>query len=179
MDFEVHRSMIKLAEILKSRDISQAEFARLMDTSPANVSRWCSGKMKPSKPTVQKMAAVLGVEVGEITGEIPLLSDDERRMMRAFRTVPDAMREHVILIVEAASHIPTEQSGNGGARPELRGKPSLVASLDPDTGTQVGSGNGHRSIRAKVRRDGSDGQQDDTPLPLGSAATIGERALRP
>jgi transcriptional regulator with XRE-family HTH domain len=108
--------MIKLAEILISREMSQADFARLMDTSPANVSRWCSGKMEPTEGSLLRMASVLRVEVGEIRGDIPLLSDDERHALRAFRAIPDEKKASALLILDTlADNAPRDGAAGSGS----------------------------------------------------------------
>ena len=71
---------MKLKEIRVKQGISQRELARRLGTTPQNISQYESGKRKPKLPTLNKIAAALGVSATD------LLDTEERRDY--FLTIP-------------------------------------------------------------------------------------------
>jgi len=56
-----------LKSIRKANNISQAEFAKLMNTSQQRVSEWECGKIEPSLYNIIKILKVLNVTFEELT----------------------------------------------------------------------------------------------------------------
>lgn len=52
-----------LKEYVKSNNFSQYRFAKMMNISPANVSRWVSGKNIPSLNYIKKIKEITGGQV--------------------------------------------------------------------------------------------------------------------
>lgn len=73
---------MKLKEIRAKQGISQRELARRLGTTPQNISQYESGKRKPKLPTLNKIAAALGVSATD------LLDVEERK--EYFFTIPYA-----------------------------------------------------------------------------------------
>lgn len=76
--------------------MTQLELARLTDvTAESVVSHWESDKRRPSVKRLGKIAAALGVQVGDLIGEtIPAIPDDDgslavlvRRVLRELRSL--------------------------------------------------------------------------------------------
>lgn len=56
----------KIARLRKARGWTQEIFASKMDVRQLQVSRWETGRMRPSGRTLQRMAEVLGMELDEL-----------------------------------------------------------------------------------------------------------------
>ena len=50
-----------LSKLLQQKNISQRQFAKLVDTTPATVNRWITGKRKPRFSQIIKITKALGV----------------------------------------------------------------------------------------------------------------------
>ena len=59
-------AIIRLAEIRKSRGLSQYALAELSGISRVTIARIETGKMNPTLQTLEQLAAALGVTVGEL-----------------------------------------------------------------------------------------------------------------
>ena len=57
---------IRLSEILKSKKISQKEFARMVGTSPQYISGICTGKFTLSIDQLSKFAKILEVKKSDL-----------------------------------------------------------------------------------------------------------------
>lgn len=58
--------MLRIDEILKEKNISNMEFAEMLDVSPTSASAFKSGRTKPKFDTLVKMAEVLDVDIREL-----------------------------------------------------------------------------------------------------------------
>jgi transcriptional regulator with XRE-family HTH domain len=58
--------MLRIDEILKEKNISNLEFAEMLDVSPTSASAFKSGRTKPKFDTLVKMAEVLDVDIREL-----------------------------------------------------------------------------------------------------------------
>lgn len=58
--------MLRIDEILKDKNISNLEFAEMLDVSPTSASAFKSGRTKPKFDTLVKMAEVLDVDIREL-----------------------------------------------------------------------------------------------------------------
>lgn len=58
--------MLRIDEILNEKNISNLEFAEMMDVSPTSASAFKSGRTKPKFDTLVKMAEVLDVDIREL-----------------------------------------------------------------------------------------------------------------
>jgi transcriptional regulator with XRE-family HTH domain len=107
--------MDALREILRLRNMSQRDLAKALGTTDATVSRYVRGGIKPPTHVLQKMAELLRVEPGELSGDYPLMSDDEREVLAAYRKLPEAARSVALSAIRAMA--PGEQPA---AQPDLR-----------------------------------------------------------
>ena len=57
-------------DILRLRDLTQAEAAALLETSQSVISYYCSLKVPPRRRTLGIMSTRLNVSVAELTGEV-------------------------------------------------------------------------------------------------------------
>lgn len=87
--------------ILNARGWSQARLARELGVAEATISRYMTCDRTPDRATVQRMAYLLQVEDGEITGEIPIMTDEERAFLRSFRAIPAHQRAALAAIMQA------------------------------------------------------------------------------
>lgn len=55
-----------LKDWITSRGIKQKWLAGKLGVSEVSVSNWCSGKTKPSEEHLEKLSAILGVDVQKI-----------------------------------------------------------------------------------------------------------------
>lgn len=58
--------MLRIDEILKEKNISNLEFAEMLDVSTTSASAFKSGRTKPKFDTLVKMAEVLDVDIREL-----------------------------------------------------------------------------------------------------------------
>ena len=59
----------KLQYLLTKKNLSQTEFAEMINKKKQNVSRWLSGKFVPSVKNINKIANALNVPVEELLSE--------------------------------------------------------------------------------------------------------------
>ena len=55
-----------LSKLLESKDISQNEFARMMDVTSATVSNWCRGLKTPRMDKIDKMCGLFHIERSDL-----------------------------------------------------------------------------------------------------------------
>lgn len=86
-------------KILEARDLTQADVAKALGYTASTVSDWGKGKSYPRVDRMQKLAEYLRVPMAYLTtrkniDDLPsLLSDDEQKLVRAYRQATDAARE--------------------------------------------------------------------------------------
>lgn len=68
---EVASGKVSLATLRMARGLSQIEFAGLLGTSQAAISRLESGQQEPRLATLRKMAEVLHVDMNTLTAALP------------------------------------------------------------------------------------------------------------
>ena len=59
----------RLREHVDALEITDAELARRLDQHPGNVSRWLTGRVTPSIPSLVALAAALETTVDALLGE--------------------------------------------------------------------------------------------------------------
>lgn len=65
----------KLIYILTIKNISETELADMIHQKKQNVSRWCSGKFKPSIKNINKIAKALNISVKDLLDDNKNFSD--------------------------------------------------------------------------------------------------------
>lgn len=80
--------MRNLKKLLADRDKTQVWLAHTLGVGEVTVSRWVIGQRHPDRRTLQRVASVLQCEIEEITGEINILTVEERQALAAFRKIP-------------------------------------------------------------------------------------------
>lgn len=60
---------VKMRELLPELGLSQAEFARRLETDPSQVGRWYWGRVLPEYSRQLQIARELGISVSELRGE--------------------------------------------------------------------------------------------------------------
>lgn len=65
----------KLIYILTVKNISETELAAMINQKKQNVSRWCSGKFKPSIKNINKIAKALNISVEDLLDDNKNFSD--------------------------------------------------------------------------------------------------------
>ncbi|MBQ3834505.1 MAG: helix-turn-helix transcriptional regulator [Elusimicrobia bacterium] len=66
----------KLQYLLTKKNLSQTEFAKIINKKKQNVSRWLSGKFVPSAKNINKIAKALNVPVEELLSEEEYSKDE-------------------------------------------------------------------------------------------------------
>ena len=61
----------------KSKGLTQAQFAELLDMSEMTIRRWESGDRSPRMEELQKISQVLGVPINELLDEAPTKPSNE------------------------------------------------------------------------------------------------------
>ena len=56
----------KIFELRTKRNLSQAELAAMLGVTNKAVSKWETGKAKPTTDSIRKLAALFNVDVGEL-----------------------------------------------------------------------------------------------------------------
>lgn len=104
----------RITELVETSEKSQSDLAADFGVSKQTLSAWITGQNSPRRPTVTALAAYFGVTVPWLTGfdvskyddsmpalkeapaAGPLLSDDERRLLDAWRAADDLAREDAL-----------------------------------------------------------------------------------
>ena len=69
----------RIRELRKMRKMSQAELAYKANTEPSSISRWETGKGKPSASSLKNIANALGVSVGRIVEDEELYNEPSKQ----------------------------------------------------------------------------------------------------
>jgi transcriptional regulator with XRE-family HTH domain len=100
------------SEILKKymvRDgISQAEIAKVAGVAQSTVSEWLKAKKMPRMPKVQKLSIYFGLNISDLVdeeiGEMAIiLSQDEIRLINAYRLLSPTLKEYILFSVTNAA----------------------------------------------------------------------------
>lgn len=59
----------RIADMRKQRGWTQAELAERLEMNPTHVSRWEQDHIRPRQTTLEKLAEVFGVDVGQLVAE--------------------------------------------------------------------------------------------------------------
>lgn len=106
-----HRRAMTIADRLRvlrqRRGVGQAEVAAAAGVAVPTVSEWESGKKKPSRNSLQRLATFYNVAVDVLLSEIPVVgeraqTDRENELLLAFRTAAPEMQEAVLTILRRA-----------------------------------------------------------------------------
>lgn len=88
-----------LTNILKRRGMKKAEFLRELGLGKNSFTQWRDNGNIPRVDTLKQMAAMLGVEIGDLTGEEiseKSLSSTEQELIRIFRTLSENSQQRVV-----------------------------------------------------------------------------------
>jgi len=66
----------KLLEMRTQRGLSQTELARMLGVTNKAVSKWETGKSKPTTNVIRKLAALFKIDINELLS----MRDEERKM---------------------------------------------------------------------------------------------------
>lgn len=105
--------MINLAELRKSKNISQKDFAKYLNISQGNLCEWEKGRIEPSIDFMKKIADYFDVSIDYLVGRtdmfntviqsnIPALTVIEQEVVNCMRNVTD---DGLNMIVENARFI--------------------------------------------------------------------------
>ena len=86
------------SSILKIRDISQTQFAKLYGVKQNTVSQWANGKREPTFHDLCCICALLDIDIKEILGFTPRTKEATRRAIIAgneFQTEQEALRKNM------------------------------------------------------------------------------------
>lgn len=95
----------RLRALRKQHKLGQADVAAGVSVSVPTISEWESGKKKPSRDKVMKLARFYGVSSSWILEEAGLAmperaqDDQERAILRAFREAPAHLRRAAIAVL--------------------------------------------------------------------------------
>ncbi len=78
-----------LRQLRKSRGLTQARFAELMNVAQATVASWENGTRKPDIETISQIADVLEVSADYLLGRTMPQSDDLMELREQLRRDPD------------------------------------------------------------------------------------------
>jgi len=97
-----------LKHLLRLRQMTQADLANALGVHFVSVNRWITGGRSPDKRTLQRIADLLQCEVEEITGEINVMTTQERQLLAAFRDMPANQRAAIMAIVATLTKKPSD-----------------------------------------------------------------------
>lgn len=98
----------KINVILKERGMTGADLSREIGVSTAVYSQWNKKKTRPSNKNLLKVAEALGVPISELTEkeqkesppQIGELTDDELRLLMAYRAASEKRRANFLGLLE-------------------------------------------------------------------------------
>lgn len=106
-----------LQAILDSLEITQTELASRLGIDQSTVSRWCTGSRQYSIEDAEKIATALGITAPEVLGEIYLLTEEERFVLRVMRESGQAQRDAIVAVARAVGHpIRTESADDASEK---------------------------------------------------------------
>ena len=88
-----------LHKYMEEKQITQADISAQMKLTASTVSDWYNGKNYPRVDAMQRLAALLGVSMRELTTEAEeefILSADERVLISAYRLADQRAREDAL-----------------------------------------------------------------------------------
>ncbi len=106
---EKYEIMIKIAEIRKEKGISQKELAKMLNISPGNLCEWEKGRIEPNLDALKKISEILETSLDYLVGNTDdfgniivssqltdQMSNDEKKLLRAYRSMPDIAKRKII-----------------------------------------------------------------------------------
>ncbi len=108
----------RLREAMEKKGIRQAELCRLTGIPKSAISQYFSGKFVPREDRLEELAAALGTTTGWLLGygDAEILSEEELRLVAAFRTDP-AFRDSVMTLLGGRTVFRVAKSGDGREAP--------------------------------------------------------------
>lgn len=91
-----------MRKFMEEKNISQADISSQMQLTASTVSDWYNGKNYPRVDAMQRLAALFGVSMRELTTEAEeefFLSSDERRLLFCYRSLTLEGQEKVLSYV--------------------------------------------------------------------------------
>ena len=99
--------MTRIQELRKARKMQQKELAILAGVTQPTVSSWERGTKEPTMENLEKLSAIFGVPIEEITSapkepDIPVISAEEYRLILELRDNPE-LKAAVEMMIKAAN----------------------------------------------------------------------------
>lgn len=96
--------MLKIKEAREARGWTQERLAQTVGTTQQTIQRWESGEVDPKSGKVMSISAALGITVSFIMGtDQPELSEDEKRLVELYRSMPKTSREKMLAFAEISA----------------------------------------------------------------------------
>lgn len=100
----------RLRQAMFLRGVKQSDLVKRTGFSDGQVSSWYNGRYRPNAQAITKIANILGVSTSYLLGEgddldaavrvyeqIPTLSDEEKKLLEAFRNADETKKQIVKL----------------------------------------------------------------------------------
>lgn len=84
---------LPLKKLRETKDITQAEFSKVMDVAPSTIGLWEQGRREPNYNILNKIADYFGVSVDYLLGrEKPAESTEENLLVMTYRQLNENNR---------------------------------------------------------------------------------------
>ena len=113
--------MLRLKECREACGLSQKAVAATLKVAAPSVSNWESGKTSPTHDNLEKLADLYNVSVDYLLGREPQtekpaisdgLTDDERRLLRLYRTLnaegQEIAMDHMVFLADSGKYIKSD-----------------------------------------------------------------------
>lgn len=116
--------MIKLKTLREQNNLTQREFAEKLSVSHGAIGMWETGKRDPDIETLIKMSDFFGVSIDYLIGHTnepyavstpataDEYSDEEKRIIAAYRTLSAGMQEYMLETVEKLADVDKGKKSN-------------------------------------------------------------------
>ena len=99
--------MLKIKELRQEVGLSQAELAKIVNTTQKNISNWENGFNEPDFSTLIQFAKYFGVSVDYLLGieesfgdNEPAISATEKKLLKRLRALPQEKRNALLTFLE-------------------------------------------------------------------------------
>lgn len=106
--------MIRLAELIKERGMTQKEFARELNLAPTTLNNYVKGQREPDLDTIGKFCDFLGCTadylMGRSSSPVAIVSDEEAALLAAYHAADQNIQNAIDALLQPWLEISAEDA---------------------------------------------------------------------